>query len=85
MRKVNSGLWIKRSPQDAMMKFGRGLGLEELARGGIRLSCVGPMVKEDVTVKGHPADKYALWVCRRRGWPTHGECACGKEWHCDLS
>ena len=67
MRKVNSGLWIKRSPQDAMMKFGRGLGLEELARGGIRLSCVGPMVKEDVTVKGHPADKYALWVCRRQG------------------
>ena len=67
LRKVNSGLWIKRSPQDAMTKFGRGLGMEELARGGIRLSCVGLMVKEDVPVKGHPGDKYALWVYRRQG------------------
>ena len=49
-----------------MTKFGRGLGMEELARGGIRLSCVGLMVKEDVPVKGHPGDKYALWLYRSR-------------------
>ena len=40
--------------------------MEELARRGIRLSCVELMVKEDLTVKGHPGDKYALWVCRRQ-------------------
>ena len=40
--------------------------MEELARRGIRLSCVELMVKEDLTVKGHPGDKYALWICRRQ-------------------
>ncbi|EPY80666.1 hypothetical protein CB1_000811011 [Camelus ferus] len=34
-----------------MIKFGRGLDMEELARGNMRPSFIEPMVKEEVTVK----------------------------------
>ena len=49
--------------QDAVTKFGRGLGTEELARGSIRLNFIELVLEEKVVVKGHPGDRYGAQVC----------------------
>lgn len=53
-----------------MTKFGRKLGMEGLARGGISLSFIQLMVKEEVAVKGHPEIGVDYSCERGRGWQT---------------
>lgn len=55
--------------QEAMIKFGRGLDMEELARGNMRPSFIEPMVKEEVTVK----------VTQETG--VDNRCEGGRAWH----
>ena len=53
-----------------MTKFGRKLGMEELARGGVSLSFIQLMVKEEVAVKGPPQIGMDYRCERGRGWQT---------------